>query len=160
MNGARGVDGWLAASLTFFVSGIVLCALSLIDLTPGFGMVQMLQLLLGLTALTLAGFVHMYGRRPANVPRSLQADVGVRLAATGLVLAYVSGFSDLIGIGTHILPQFQRPYVGPWQMTGIVVGVLSITLGMLLYHSSRGARGNSALEFLIPDNGEPPADAR
>ncbi|MFQ5436341.1 MAG: hypothetical protein ACE5FD_15860 [Anaerolineae bacterium] len=140
--------------LVLYVVGVILGVMSLgaelvgLDLTPGFGMVQMLQLLLGISSLTLATFVLLRNARGVNAPRSLQADVGVRLAATGLVFVYVSGLSDLIGIGTHVKPAFTRPFVGPLQLIGIALGVLSILAGMLLYHTSRGQRGASSMDFM------------
>jgi hypothetical protein len=135
--------------------GIVLCAMSLgaellgIDLTPGFGMVQMFQLLIGITFLTGAAYIYLKQLRPNGASRSLQADIGIRLAATGLVFVYVTGLSDLIGIGTHIEPSFERPFVGPLQLGGLVLGVLSIIIGLLLYHTSRGSRDSSSMEFLV-----------
>ncbi len=125
-----------------------------LDLTPGFGIVQMLQLLIGLTLLTLAGFLHMYSLRSPDTPRSLQAYIGIRLAATGLVFAFVSGLADLMGIGTHVEPAFERPFVGPLQLGGLIVGIISITLGMILYHTSRGSRQTSSLEFLLNESVE------
>ena len=139
--------------------GLILCIISLgaeligIDLTPGFGMVQMFQLLLGITFLTLAAFIYLKKMRPNGTPRSLQADIGVRLAATGLVFAYVAGLSDLIGIGTHVEPSFERPFVGPLQLGGLALGVLSIIIGLLLYYTSRGSRDTSSMEFLV-NNGK------
>lgn len=142
--------------------GLIMAGLSLLadqvglDFTPGFGVVQMFQLLLALTCLTLAGFVYLRDQRPLNAPRSLQADIGVRLAATGLVFCYVSGLSDLIGIGTHVITnKFERPYVGPLQLGGIGLGVLSIALGMLLYHTSRGIRPASSMDFLANNDQNP-----
>ena len=120
-----------------------------LDLTPGFGIVQMFQLLLGLTALTVASFMYLKQRRPDNAPRSLQADIGARLTATGLIFAYVAGLSDIIGIGTHVGPGFERPFVGPLQLGGLVLGILSIIIGLLLYHTSRGTRDSSSMEFLV-----------
>ena len=145
-------------ALALFILGLILCALSLgaellgLDITPGFGIVQMVQLLLGLTLLTLAGFMQAHSLRPKDSPRSLQADIGIRLALTGLVFAYVSGLADLLGIGTHVEPSFGRPFVGTLQLGGLILGVLSITAGMLLYHTSRGSRKASSLESLIPAN--------
>ena len=142
-------------TLLSFVLGIVLCAISLaaellgLDLTPGFGIVQMFQLLIGLTLLTFASFMYLKEIRPDSAPRSLQADIGVRLAATGLIFAYVSGLSDLIGIGTHVEPSFERPFVGPLQLGGLGLGVLSIMIGLLLYYTSRGSRDASSMEFLV-----------
>ncbi len=142
-------------TLLSFVLGLVLCAISLaaellgIDLTPGFGIVQMFQLLIGVTLLTAAIFMYLKEIRPDNAPHSLQADIGVRLAATGLIFAYVAGLSDLIGIGTHVAPVFERPFVGPLQLGGLGLGVLSIIIGILLYHTSRGSRDASSMEFLV-----------
>jgi hypothetical protein len=147
-------------TLLFFLLGVVLSVISLtaeflgLDITPGFGVVQMVQLLLGLTFLTLAGFLHLHSLRPPGAPRSLQADIGLRLAATGLVFAYVSGLSDLIGIGTHVAPNFERPFVGPLQLGGMALGGVSILAGMLLYHTSRGSRHASSMEFLLNNNEE------
>ena len=147
--------GWNSVILLLFLIGNVLTILSLaaeilgLDLTPGFGMVQMFQLLVGLTFLTLAGFLHIYTLRAPDAPRSLQADIGIRLAATGLVFAYVSGLADLIGIGTHPHPDYGRPFVGPLQLGGLVLGIISITVGMLLYYTSRGTRRQSLLGFLL-----------
>jgi hypothetical protein len=145
--------------LVLLFLGIILCTISLgaeligIDLTPGFGMVQMFQLLLGLTFLTIAAFIYLKQLRPNGTPRSLQADIGVRLAATGLVFAYVTGLSDLLGIGTHVEPSFERPFVGPLQLGGLGLGVLSIIAGLLLYYTSRGARDSSSMEFIV-NNGK------
>ncbi len=145
--------------LVLFLAGNVLTILSLaaeifgLDLTPGFGMIQMAQLLVGITMLTLAGFLHLFRLRPRDTPRSLQADIGIRLSATGLVFAYVAGLSDLLGVGTHVEPSFERPFVGPLQMGGLALGIFSIVAGMLLFHTSRGVRESSALKFLL-DRGE------
>lgn len=144
-------------SVILFVTGTALSAVSLgaeilgLDLTPGFGMVQMLQLLVGLTCLTVAGYLRIHSLRPADAPRSLQADIGIRLGATGLVFAYVSGWADLIGIGTHVQPAFGRPHAGPLQLGGLIFGVLMITAGLLLYYTSRGSRETSSLESLLPN---------
>jgi hypothetical protein len=141
-----------------FIAVVLLLVMSLaadalgLNLTPGFGVVQMVQLLLGITCFTVAAFVYVYGLRPSNAPRSLQADISIRLAATGLVFVYVAGFSDLIGIGTHVTPKFERPFVGPLQLGGIGLGVLSIVVGLILYHTSRGGRPSSSMEFLLNGN--------
>lgn len=120
--------------------------------TPSFGAVQMFLFLLGLTFLTVALYLFLQRRRPNDIRQSLQASIGVRLSATGLVLAYVCGLSDLIGIGTHVQPEFNRPYVGPLQFAGLGVGVAAIVIGMILYYTSRGRRENSSLEFILPNS--------
>lgn len=149
----------LVVIFLLLLAGIFSLALSMgaeslgLDLTPGFGAWQMFFLMVGLTSLTVAGFLFLQGRRPPGSPRSLQADIGVRLAATGLVFAYVSGFADLLGIGTHPHQNYPRPFMGWLQISGILLGVLSILIGMGLYLTSRGARSSSSLEFLLGPNG-------
>jgi hypothetical protein len=160
MHAEHRALAWNIMVLLLFLIGNVLTIVSLaaeilgLDLTPGFGMIQMFQLLLGITFLTFAGFLHIYRLRDPDTPRSLQADIGIRLAATGLVFAYVAGLSDLLGIGTHVNPRFERPFVGPLQLGGLVLGIVSITAGMLLYHTSRGSRESSALGFLLNERGD------
>jgi hypothetical protein len=39
--------------------------------------------------------------------------------------------------------------VGPLQLGGLAIGIFSIVAGMLLFHTSRGMRETSALEFLL-----------
>ncbi|MEZ4512607.1 MAG: hypothetical protein R3C62_12080 [Chloroflexota bacterium] len=155
MSQKRVVQLRTASIIVLLVIGLALGGLALaaellgLDITPGFGMVQMFQLLIGITCLTLAAYLHLNGLRPKDTARSLQADIGVRLAATGLVFAYVCGLSDLMGIGTHIEPSFERPFVGPLQLGGLLLGGITIIIGLLLYHTSRGIRKNSSMEFII-----------
>jgi hypothetical protein len=138
------------ATFSLFMLGALLSIISLaaellgLDLTPGFGVVQMFQLLIGITLLTAAGFLHAHGLKHRDAPQSLQADIGLRLALTGLVFAYAAGLADLMDIGTHVAPRFERPYVGWLQTTGIVMGIVSITLGLALYYTSRRVQPNGA----------------
>ena len=144
-------------------AGLLLIALAFaadylgIDLTPGFGVIQTVTFLGGLTLLTLGAYLYLHSKRPQEAPRSLQAEIATRLIATGLVLSYVTGLSDLIGIGTHVGPAFNRPFIGPLQFGGILIGVLLILFGLILYHTSRGQRESSSLEFLVTkkENGRP-----
>lgn len=131
------------------VVGAVATELLGLDLTPGFGVLQTLAFLVGLTALTIAAYLFMSAGRPPDAPRSLQADVGVRLSLTGLVFCYVTGFADLIRIGTHVQPEFERPFIGPLQLGGFVVGLLILLGGMVLYYTSRGKRAASSMEFIL-----------
>lgn len=151
-------------ALFLLIIGAILCLASLaadvvgLDLTPGFGILQMFLLLLGITCLTVAIFLYLYSLRPRDAPRSLQADIGIRLAATGLVLCYVAGLADLIRIGTHIMPNFERPYVGPLQLGGFLLGIITIMMGLALYHSSRGAHWRQSSSVLDLFNGRGESD--
>jgi hypothetical protein len=144
-----------AVMLASFLLGLSLVIVAAIvefidlNLTPGFGVLQTLAFLLGVTALTVAGYLYLGQLRPSDAPRSLQADIGIRLSLTGLVLSYVCGFADLIRIGTHVQPEFDRPFIGPLQLGGLLFGLLMILGGMVLYFTSRGKRPSSSLEFIL-----------
>ena len=143
--------------ILLWVLGVLLVAFALsadwfgFDVTPGFGVVQTVSLLLGITSLTLALFMSLKARRPADATKSLQADIGWRLAATGLLFVYVTGLADLIGIGTHVEPEFIRPFLGPLQLAGFALGGITILIGAFLYCTSRGSRDSSSMEFLLKE---------
>jgi len=120
-----------------------------LDLTPGFGVLQTLAFLAGVTALTIAIYLWMNASRPPDTPRSLQADIGLRLSLTALVFCYVAGFADLIRIGTHVQPEFERPFIGPLQLGGLVFGLVVLVSGMALFYTSRGKRASSSMEFIL-----------
>ena len=145
----RAVIAVLSVLGLLLTIGAVATELLGLDLTPGFGVLQTLAFLMGLTALTIAPYLFMAAGRPPDAPRSLQADIGVRLSLTGLVFCYVTGFADLIRIGTHVQPEFERPFIGPLQLGGFVVGLLILLAGVVLYYTSRGKRQSSSMEFIL-----------
>jgi hypothetical protein len=65
-----------------------------------------------------------------NGNRTIPADIGSRLVATGYVVAVFSGMADVFGFGTRAPPLV--PVFGPWQATGVQIGELLITIGFLL----------------------------
>ena len=144
-----------AATAVLSILGVLLIVVAVavelfgLDLTPGFGVLQTLAFLAGVTALTVAVYLWMNAGRPADAPRSLQADIGLRLSLTGLVFSYVAGFADLIRIGTHVQPEFERPFIGPLQLGGLVFGLLILLSGILLFYTSRGKRPSSSMEFIL-----------
>lgn len=158
MQSEQATRIWRVLVGVLLVLGVLLCGLALgadvlgLDRTPGFGLLQMSELLVGVTFLTLAAFL-VLRRRRGTAPRSLQADIGIRLVGTGLVFMYVAGFSDIIRIGTHIQPRFERPFVGPLQFGGLLLGLVVIIAGFLLYQTSRGRRASSSMEFIVNGNG-------
>ncbi|WP_374687400.1 hypothetical protein [Promineifilum sp.] len=132
-----------------FIIGAIIAELAGIGPTPGFGVLQTLAFLLGVSALTVAIYLYLSAGRPADAPQSLQAGIGIRLSLTGLVLCYVSGFADIIRIGTHVQPEFERPFIGPLQFGGLVLGLMTLLAGMVLYYTSRGKRASSSMEFIL-----------
>ena len=62
--------------------------------------------------------------------KTIIADIGLRMVATGCVIAIGSGMADLLGFGTHITPRIA--YFGEWQEGGVVLGEIVIAVGFLL----------------------------
>jgi hypothetical protein len=99
------------------------------DRTPVVGFIQITVFLIGLALICLGGFVGLsalWGREQ----RSIIADIGLRLVATGYVIAVFTGFADVFGLGTQPLPKI--PYFGPWQAGGVLIGEIVIAIGFLM----------------------------
>ncbi len=100
-----------------------------LDRSPIVGFVQIATFEVGLGLICIGGYialVSLWGR----IQRSIRADFGLRLVATGYVLAVFTGMADVFGFGSHPLPGV--PYFGPWQARGVEVGELIIGIGFLL----------------------------
>ena len=102
-----------------------------LGITPGIGLLQIGLFLVGISIMTLGGYIYAYATRHRAMPRRLREDVGVRLMATGLVIAFATGFADTLGIGSHF--GAERPLLGPLQALGIFMAVCIIGLGTILY---------------------------
>jgi hypothetical protein len=100
-----------------------------IDRSPIIGFVQIAVFLVGLAIICIGGFISLtslwYER-----PTSIAADIGLRLVATGYVIAVFAGMADIFGFGSHPLPQL--PFFGEWQARGVEVGQAFIALGFIL----------------------------
>lgn len=102
-----------------------------LDRSPFVGFVQTATFSTGLAMLCLGGFVSLKACQDSNCQQSLAQDIGLRLVATGYLIALVSGMADVFGLGTQSFPEL--PFFGPWQATGVVVGEIIIAFGFLLY---------------------------
>ena len=129
---ARAGVALIVTGFFVFVIGIF-PALIRLDLTPGFGVTQILVFLVGIGLMALGGYVYMYATRQRVRQRRLRHEVGVRLVATGYVLCCVAAIADIIGIGSHNSPEYPDPFFGLWQSSGVLLGVLVIVLGLFLY---------------------------
>jgi hypothetical protein len=121
----------IVAGFFIFVIGIFPDIIRL-NITPGFGVLQIITFLFGIGLMTLGGYVYTYATRRRDRERRLRHEVGVRLIATGYVLCIVSAIADVIGIGSHNIPE-SAPYFGLWQSGGVLLGVLVIVFGLFLY---------------------------
>ena len=93
------------------------------------GFVQIAVFLVGLGIICLGGFIGLVALW-GDDERSIAADIGLRLVATGYVLAVFTGMADVFGMGTQPLPDV--PFFGPLQATGVEIGQAVIALGFLL----------------------------
>lgn len=100
-----------------------------LDRSPVIGYVQIAVFLIGLGLICLGGFISLTalwnGRQI-----SILADIGLRLVATGYVIAVATGMADVFGLGTQPLPGV--PLFGPWQEIGVLIGEMMIGVGFLL----------------------------
>jgi len=98
------------------------------------GFVQIVTLLIGLALICIGGYIGLsalWGKEQ----RSIVADIGLRLIATGFVIAVFSGMADVFGMGAQTLPD--NPYFGPLQAIGLLIGEFVIAIGFLMlipYH--------------------------
>ncbi len=123
----------IVAGFFTFVIGIFPDIIRL-NITPGFGILQILVFLAGIGLMALGGYIYTYATRQRARQHRLRHEVGVRLVATGYVFCVVSALADFIGIGSHNLPDTGTgPYFGLWQSGGVLLGVLIIIFGLFLY---------------------------
>jgi hypothetical protein len=102
-----------------------------LDRSPYVGFVQTVTFSLGLAMICLGGFISFKVSRRKGSSQSLAQDIGIRLVATGYLVAMISGMADVFGFGTQTWPK--APFFGPTQATGVVAGEIIIAVGFLLY---------------------------
>ena len=98
--------------------------------SPAVGFVQVGVWLAGLGVALIGGYGALRVVRNGR-PTTLLNDVGLRLAATGYVIAGAASLADFIGIGSHTI---RALVFGKIQVAGLVVGVLLILVGLILYY--------------------------
>jgi hypothetical protein len=99
--------------------------------SPVVGFVQTATFTTGLAMLCLGGFIGLKACQQPRQYQTLAQDVGIRLVATGYLIALVSGMSDVFGFGTQVYPAL--PFFGPAQAAGVIIGEIVIAVGFLLY---------------------------
>lgn len=127
----RRARGWM----TLVLIGLLIFAIGVdpdligMNRSPIVGFVQIGVWLTGLAILLLAAYATVRVVRNGR-PNSLRADVGLRLIATGYVLAATASLADFIGLGSHRMPGV---HFGEVQVVGVAVGVLTSLVGVILY---------------------------
>jgi uncharacterized membrane protein (DUF485 family) len=100
-----------------------------LDRSPVIGFVQISVFLFGLGVICLGGYVSLISLWSGK-QKSIGADIGVRLIATGYVIALASGMADVFGFGNQPWPAV--PVFGRWQSRGVLIGEIVIAIGFLL----------------------------
>jgi hypothetical protein len=100
-----------------------------VDRSPVVGFIQISVMLVGLAVICLGGYVSLTAYWK-NGDRTIPADIGSRLVATGYVITVFCGMTDVFGFGTQVRPQV--PHFGPWQAMGVQIGEVVIAIGFLL----------------------------
>jgi hypothetical protein len=100
-----------------------------LDRSPIIGFVQIAVFLVGLAIICIGGYISLTSLWRER-PTSIAADIGLRLVATGYVIAVFAGMADIFGFGSHPLPKL--PFFGEWQARGVEVGQVFIAIGFIL----------------------------
>jgi len=100
-----------------------------LERSPNVGFIKIAVFLVGLAVICMGGYVSLLAFWRGE-KRTIAADIGSRLVATGYVVAVFSGMADVFGFGTQPLPEV--PYFGPWQALGVMLGEAIIVVGFLL----------------------------
>jgi hypothetical protein len=104
-------------------------ALFRLDRSPVVGFVQIAVFLIGLALICVGGYIVLSALWNGR-EKSIAADIGYRMVATGYVIAAVSGMADVFGFGSQPFPSV--PYFGQYQAAGVLLGQIVIIIGFLL----------------------------
>ena len=112
-----------------------------LDRSPVIGFDQIAVFLTGLGIICVGGYIS-FSSLWGGKERTLAADIGLRLVATGYVISFVSGLADVFGMGHQPWPEI--PFFGRWQATGVIVGQVVIAIGFVLMIPPRSiSRGDT-----------------
>ncbi|NIS80541.1 MAG: hypothetical protein GTO14_10135 [Anaerolineales bacterium] len=126
---------WARRWMTLVLLGLIIFMIGVepdligMDRSPVVGFVQVYVWLIGLAVLLIGAYATVRVVRN-NRPTSLRADIGLRLIATGYVVAAAASLADFIGLGAQRMPFV---YFGPIQVIGLATGVFVSLLGVILY---------------------------
>jgi hypothetical protein len=104
-----------------------------LDQAQGVGLFQMTVILVGFCLLILGAAAFVQMNYYAGHKHTLGQEIALRLSMTGLIVSIVSGYADILGIGSH--PPFgeQRPLLGAVQVVGLVGGFVIASVGVMLF---------------------------
>ena len=100
-----------------------------LDRSPVIGFVQIAVFLTGLGVICIGGYATLDGLWNGTA-KTIASDIGLRLVATGFVIAVACGMADVFGFGSETAPMV--PNFGRWQMIGVLIGEAVIAVGFIL----------------------------
>lgn len=130
---------WARRWMTLVLIGLLIFAIGVdpdligMNRSPIVGFVQIGVWLSGLALLLIGAYSTVRVVRNGR-PNSLRADIGLRLIATGYVLAATASLADFIGLGSHRMPGV---HFGEVQAVGFALGVVTSLVGVVLYWPRR-----------------------
>ena len=99
------------------------------DRSPVIGFTQTSTFLIGLGIICFSGYFCLMSFWPKGYT-TITADFGIRLVATGWLIALFSGMADVFGFGSH--PVSVLVYFGRLQQIGVEVGEMFIGIGFIM----------------------------
>jgi hypothetical protein len=93
------------------------------------GFIKISVFLIGLAIICVGGYISLLAFWK-NGARTISAEIGSRLVATGYVVAVFSGMADVFGFGSRPPPAV--PFFGPLQALGVQIGEALIAAGFML----------------------------
>ena len=108
--------------------------------TPTVGFVEISVFLVGLAIICLGGYTSLWGLWK-GMERSIAADIGLRMIATGYVIAVFSGMADVFGMDRN--RSADSIFLAD-QALGVLLGEIVIAVGFsLLFHIVRTSNKRS-----------------
>ncbi len=124
---ALGALGVVLAFMGLFpgITGIITGA--------GIGIFQFSAIIVGFGLLNLGALMYVKFTIYAAQSSNLAQQVGIRLSLTGLVLAGMAGFADVLGFGSHGINQNTDTFFGGVQALLVIACFLISAVGVLVY---------------------------
>lgn len=125
--------------ITIGTLGVVITLIGLfpgiigLEAAEGIGVLQVLVILLGFGILFIAAYLFAKQAFYPGQPTTLAQDIGTRLTMTGLLIAAAAGLADVLGFGTHITGDYDRPLLGQLQALFFIGGILIASSGVVIF---------------------------
>lgn len=101
--------------------------------TPGFGVIQILIILFGLTLFIFGALIYVKFTFYARKTLTLAQQIGTRIALTGLTFAALIALADVLGFGSNLRTVGDDILMGPFQMWGILASFGFASLGVVVF---------------------------